>query len=93
MKTVAADLAFATPLPAQCGISVKKGIIDPLVPTGRGSFVHMRSTTLGKVLASFDRAYPEYTDWERDDVIKWWRDAEKWMKKNEALALSVGVAA
>jgi hypothetical protein len=54
-----------------------EGSYDPCVETGRGSWVLMSKTTLEKLLASYDRAYPEYTDSPREAVIDGWHAAER----------------
>lgn len=59
------------------------GKLDPLIQTGRGSYVFYSETTLNKVLESFDRAFPEYTDTSREEVIEGWLAAERWLAKNE----------
>lgn len=66
---------------------VRGGILDPLVNTGRGSTVFLRSTTLEKLLKSYDRAYPNHTVCSRLEVIRGWRDAEEWIRRSEALAM------
>jgi len=47
----------------------------PLVPTGRGSWVSYSKTSLDELLAKFDRAYPDYTDGSREEVIANWKAA------------------
>jgi hypothetical protein len=50
---------------------------EPMIYTGRGTWIPMSRTTLPKLLQSFDRAYPEYTDGTREDLIGRWNAAEQ----------------
>lgn len=58
--------------------------LDPLVDTGRGSWAFYRSTTLQKLLDSYDHAYPEYTDTPREAVIASWEGAKRWVESAES---------
>ncbi|MFN7090695.1 MAG: hypothetical protein ACK4P4_09125 [Allorhizobium sp.] len=40
-----------------------------LIPTGRGSYVFLGERKLERILASFDRAYPEHTVMSREEVV------------------------
>lgn len=71
---ISPDLGTSIEMP-----SVLRTSIDPLISTGRGSYVPLSRTSLAKLLASFDRAYPEYTDSTREDVIAGWRGAKALM--------------
>lgn len=62
-----------------------RGVLDPLVDTGRGSWVFFSKTTLEELLERYDRAYPEFTDCSREEVIQSWRGAEQWIRDTEAL--------
>ncbi|KAA0698533.1 hypothetical protein DTW90_12050 [Neorhizobium sp. P12A] len=63
------------------------GHYDPLVPTGRGSWVPYSQTSLEDLLFKFDRAYPEYTDEPREDVIAAWEAANEMMTDTQLLHL------
>jgi hypothetical protein len=58
-------------------INASTGVIDPMVYTGRGTWIPISRTTLPKLLQSFDRAYPEYTDGTRADLISRWNAADQ----------------
>lgn len=64
------------------------GRYTPLVPTGRGSWLSYKETSLDELLAKFDRAYPEYTDGSREDVIANWKLAEDEMNDVELRRLA-----
>ncbi|SFU21042.1 hypothetical protein [Mesorhizobium sp. YR577] len=47
-----------------------------MTPTGRGSFRFVEKTSLEELLVAYDRAYPDFTDDPREDVIAAYREAE-----------------
>lgn len=60
------------------------GFYDPLVDTGRGSWVFYSKTTLERLLAIYDAAYPHLTDMPRHKVIEGWKEAELIVQRNAA---------
>jgi hypothetical protein len=52
------------------------GAYDPMIDTGRGSWIQMSRTTLADLLSKFDAAHPEYTDGTREDIVRGWNAAE-----------------
>lgn len=55
---------------------VIKGKYEPWVSTGRGSWVAFSETSLEKLLFNFDKAYPDFTDTSREELIANWKAAE-----------------
>ncbi len=64
-------------------------ILDPLVSTGRGSYVFHSKTTLEKILALYDKAPAEFRDESREAVILDWNAAERWANASNQPTRSV----
>lgn len=65
-------------------LSRKNGALDPLIHTGRGSYVFYSKTTLQSLLASYDRAFPDHTECSREEVITGWLAAKQWISMMRA---------